>query len=206
MKKLLLLAVLLAVTFAAAWSQAADSPSAPAPVPKAAAGNNLVTQASMVYTVFGNPYAKFSIGYDFSLSPTLIVSSSLGLINKQNSGASFGGVTAVGGESNYIFASLDFKRLFGSFFVNGGFAYQVFSQGYYLSTPTSYAQLTQADVTNCLGVDLGVGFYSKVGNNIMLIPGLNFSYNLPTTTTFKFLPSDIGIGINLGIGLDMSAK
>jgi hypothetical protein len=199
--------ILLALFLASAgvWSQSTDTQAAAATA-KTSMGNNLVMQASMVYTVLGNPYTKASIGYDFSLTPTLIVSSGIGMMNKQNTGATFGANTAVGGESNFIFANLDFKRLFGSLFVNGGFSYQVFSQGHYLSAATTYQALTQADVTNSLGVDLGAGFYSKVGNNILLIPSLNFSYNLPTTKTFVFAASDIGIGINLGLGLDMRTK
>ncbi|AFG37280.1 hypothetical protein [Spirochaeta africana] len=216
MKKLVFLLVVLALVFApAVFAQenenaVDDEPvqvqqTEREPVEQVVTGNYLTFQAGMVYNLLDSPYTRFSLGYDFSVNPNFVVSGVLGTMNKQNKGQDFDGVTSEGGESKFAFAGVQFKFMLGNFYLSNGYNYQTLTSGY-ITEGDEIAYLNRAEVSDALGVNLGIGYYSLVGQNLLLTPEFSVNYNLPTSEDFDFNVSDIGIGIGIGFGLDMRSN
>ncbi len=200
MKRATILVLVLFVAFAqGAWAEEVEAS-------EANMGNYLTFQAGMLYNILGNPYTQVALGYDFSLNPEFVVSANLGMINQQNIDEEFDDEDATGGKSTFAFGGIKFKALFGSFFLSNGYTYQTLINGYYITgDDDDYESLSRSDVPDALGVSLGVGYYSRVGDNLLLIPELSMNYNLPTSDGYEFDVSDLALGISLGLGLDMRA-
>jgi hypothetical protein len=203
MKRITLIAVLFTVLAFGVWAEdAAAATSAPAP----SMGNNLTLQTGVTYSVLGLPSTNVEVGYDMQVNPTLLLSVNLGTLTRQNKNTAFNGTTATGGESNFILAGLQLKKLFGSFYVGGGFDYRTFTNGYFSTSPSAYQSLAKSDVSDALDANICLGYYAKIANNLYLTPGLTVGYSLPTSTSFTFAASDISIGVNVGIAFNMSAQ
>lgn len=168
-------------------------------------GNYLTASAGMVYQVLDNPFTRFSVGYDFSLNDTFMLSGKLGLINSQNLGREFEEGEAQAGLSQYLFAGPQLKALFGGFFVSHGYNYQRLIDGTYQDPGGDYQSLTRSEIPDQLGVNLGLGYHAEVSTNLLLMPELSLNYNLPTEEGVSFEVSDIGIGIDVGVGINPSA-
>ncbi|MFP4643632.1 MAG: hypothetical protein ACLFM0_04685 [Spirochaetales bacterium] len=168
-------------------------------------GNYLTASAGMVYEVLDNPFTRFSVGYDFSLNDTFMLSAKLGFINSQNLGREFAEGVASAGLSQYLFAGPKLKALFGGFFVSHGYDYQRLIDGTYEDPDGVYQSLTRSEVPDELGVNVGLGYHAEVSTNLLLIPELSLNYNLPTEEGVSFEVSDLGIGIDVGVGINPSA-